>query len=388
MTMPFAMRHAVTASLLFAAAAAQAAPVLVIDELAFGSHVLVQVGLDGKPVYMPSLRYAQGGDVISLQYEYLRDTTQAARGDFGSMPVIDMGELPPGTYTLDVRGQNVDPAIASDVTYSHQFTVDAPTQPGLYTVPQQPDASGQSKLVIVAGTGLDPRSVKVSVGTGTVRVDYLLDAFSLSQSVATVSLPPLAAGVWHVEAWAASPYGGDPTRSATRDIVVQPVVPVIEYFAEDTDQYFLTAAGTDVAALDRGDYGPWKRTGQRFKAWGLASNAPGSKPVCRFYSAGSNSHLFTMDGTECDRLKALQVQGEAQANANKASFLGWRFEGVAFYAMPPVNGDCLSSYRPVYRFSKADGSGNTMYRFTDSGAQLAPMQATWKPEGVAFCSPA
>ena len=387
MTKPFAKRTVLAASLCLAAAAAQAAPVLVLDEYNFGSHVVMQVGLDGKPVYMPSLRYSQGADAITLQYESLRDANQSPRGDFGTMPFIDMGELPPGTYTLDSVGQNVDRTIAADVTYSHQFTVAAPSQPGLYTVPQQPDTSGQSKLVIAAGTGIDPRSVKVSVGTGTVRVDYVLDAFSLSQSVVTVPLPPLSAGVWHMEAWATSPYGGEPTRSLTRDVAVQAVVPVIEYFEEDTDQYFVTSAGTDVAALDRGDYGPWKRTGQRFKAWALASSAPGSKPVCRFYSAGSNSHLFTMDGTECERLKALQVQGQAQANATKAAFLGWSFEGVAFYAMPPVNGDCLSSYRPVFRFSKADASGNTMYRFTDSGAQLAPMQATWKSEGVAFCSP-
>jgi hypothetical protein len=384
----YSFARASLAALAFAAANVHASPVLALNEYAFGDHVRMQLGLDGKPVYMPTIRYATSVDGVALQYEFLRDSPQTVRAEFATMPVIDLGEMAPGTYELSIEAQNVDPVYVPASHYRQMFTVDAPSQPGIYTVPQRPDTSGQTRLVIAAGTGIDARSVRVSVGTGTIRVDYRLDSFGMATSYATVALPPLPAGAWHIEAWATSPYGGDATRSFTRDLVVQGVVPVVEYLAEDSDHYFVTSSGADVAALDRGDYGPWLRTGQRFKAWGTAADASGSKPVCRFYSSGSNAHFFTMDGSECDRLKALQKQGEAQAQALKAAYQGWKYEGVAFYAVPAQNGQCPSTTTPVYRFTRQDAAGNPIYRFTDAGDQRVPMQATWTSEGVAFCSPA
>jgi serine protease len=149
------------------------------------------------------------------------------------------------------------------------------------------------------------------------------------------------------------------------------------------------AAGPDeIDLLDGGAQGNWKRTGQGFHAWLQRGDAPGSaQPVCRFYAAGPNSHFYTGDPSECGSLKALEQKDRADAAARGQRFLGWGYEGIAFYALMPVNGQCPSGTSPVWRaYNNRAAEDDSNHRFTVDPQQRAAMAAAWIDEGVAFCS--
>src|SRR6185369_4984132 len=79
--------------------------------------------------------------------------------------------------------------------------------------------------------------------------------------------------------------------------------PVIEFYNNILDNYFINANAIEAAAIDGGGAGPgWSRTGDTFNEGGLS-------PVCRFYgslSPGPNSHFYTVSASECALLKTLQ----------------------------------------------------------------------------------
>jgi hypothetical protein len=243
--------------------------------------------------------------------------------------------------------------------------------------------------VLVAATPIDPASLKVAVGEGVVRLDFrFAPVVGNIRGVATAKLPVLPVGNYRFEAWGAAQSGGEPALYFTRALEVNPVVTVTEYFHADLDHYFITASAEDVTLLDAGTYGEWKRTSQRFKAWSSA-HAASLRPVCRFYAEAHRGHHFTLDTTECERLKALEKQGRAEASARKSAYLGYQYEGIAFYAYPAGSGTCPKGLAPVHRFSRTDAkTGATDFRFTAAGEQYSAMSAIWQDDGVAFCSPA
>lgn len=114
---------------------------------------------------------------------------------------------------------------------------------------------------------------------------------------------------------------------------------VIEYHNSVLDHYFLSTP-PEAAIIDAGGAGPgWQRTGETFYVESLAYH-PNGRKLCRFYgsvSPGPNSHFFTLDTTECDFLKQLQAQTPPDQ-------LRWNYEGLAFPAGTPTNGQCLNFY--------------------------------------------
>jgi len=109
--------------------------------------------------------------------------------------------------------------------------------------------------------------------------------------------------------------------------------------------------------------------------------------LCRFYgsvSPGPNSHFFTLDASECDFLKQLQAQTPPDQPR-------WNYEGLAFPAGTPTNGQCLNFYysKPVYRLYN-----NGFWRGVDSNHRFATRPEIvsqmvgryWTLEGVAFCA--
>jgi hypothetical protein len=201
---------------------------------------------------------------------------------------------------------------------------------------------------------------------------------------------PLQPGMYRVEGWGRPSTGGEPQRYFTRDFAVSSEVPVIEYYSEALDHYFLSAGADEIALLDRGAQGDWKRTGQRFKAWARASDAPVmAQPVCRFYARGPNSHFYTGDKAECDFLKGLEQRQRAESNAKGTQFLGWQYEGIAFYAVvPQANVACPAGMLTVYRaYNNRAAQMDSNHRFTVTGLQRAAMTMTWADEGPALCSP-
>ena len=165
-------------------------------------------------------------------------------------------------------------------------------------------------------------------------------------------------------------------------------MPIVEYYSVALDHYFIAAGPEEIATVDAGGRGDWKRTGQRFNAWLRAADAPPSaRPVCRFYAAGPNSHFYTGDARECDYLKALEQSQRADANARGQQFKGWQYEGVAFYAVVPDSGTCPGGMAPVFRFYNMRAQENdSNHRFMVEARQKVAMSVSWKDEGVAFCS--
>jgi hypothetical protein len=163
-------------------------------------------------------------------------------------------------------------------------------------------------------------------------------------------------------------------------------VPIVEYRNAASGRYFITAEGMESGILD-GNLGPdrWVRTGWKFGGW-LAFDLPGAKRMCRFAldaGDGSHGHFYALEGPECTFLRDL----DARTPSNEPA---WRFEGHAFSATEPVNGQCPDNLTPVYRvYNRGFEQGSVSnHRYTADPATYESMRAQgWAAEGVKFCVP-
>ncbi len=158
-------------------------------------------------------------------------------------------------------------------------------------------------------------------------------------------------------------------------------VPVVEFYAQSLDHYFISTNPVEIDALDTGTIPGWVRTGLRLLAY--ADPASGASPVCRFYlrPGYGDSHFFSGDPAEC------------AATAQRFGF-AWIYESpnVFYIPMPnPVTGACPADTQPVWRFFNAV---TTNHRYTTEKVLRDQMRAdpTWIPEGygpdaVIMCAP-
>ncbi|HEX4886079.1 MAG TPA: serine protease [Casimicrobiaceae bacterium] len=157
---------------------------------------------------------------------------------------------------------------------------------------------------------------------------------------------------------------------------------VVEYYSRSLDHYFITSDPNEINLLDTGTIAGWERTGVRFLAYNAP--APGASPVCRFYltPAVGNSHFYSADPAECDRVK--QKFGAA-----------WVFESASVFYIPLPNattGACPAGTRPLWRFFNAR---TLNHRYTPEVTLRQQMRTDpqWQAEGygpdqVIMCSPA
>lgn len=157
---------------------------------------------------------------------------------------------------------------------------------------------------------------------------------------------------------------------------------IVEFYNTTLNHYFITAENPEAAAIDAGSAGPgWLRTGASFRAYD--ATVPGANPVCRFYGnpaldanghrRGPNSHFYTVDPQECDAVKLDS---------------GWVYEGIVFYAVPPVNNQCPSTYTTVKRlYNNRYAQNDSNHRYTVADRDFNAMAAAgWSAEGAVFCS--
>jgi len=163
----------------------------------------------------------------------------------------------------------------------------------------------------------------------------------------------------------------DPTSSG---VPPGQVVDTIEYYNAALDHYFITTFSDEAAALDTGVPPGWKRTGYTFHSW-KSGTGPGNE-ACRFFGTpgrGPNSHFYTINGVECDKVKA---------NPD------WTFEAYAFRAIEPPASGCESQYATVTRLYNNGAGGQANHRYlTDSAAIEATVARGWLIEGPVFCVP-
>jgi hypothetical protein len=389
---------------LFAAAALAFAPLLATAESKvraapalpqYGQEVSLEINTQWL-VYLPALRYSISGSVINVDYEYLVQDF-GGRPDFSNEAPINLGELAPGNYTVRARyfdlGNN-----GSMTSEESTLAVVPPGSWGIYSLPAQPQAFTVNKVVIKSAAYFFPNTMRTTVTGNVVRVDfdYLSSANYASTSEApagaqaygAISVPPLAPGVYTMEGWGRT-NGGAYEKFFSTPVTVAPTTSVVEYYSPSLDHYFMSIGASEISVVDRGTQGDWKRTGGTFNAWTRqADAAAGAKPVCRFYARGPNSHFFTGNAQECEYLKGAEKQGRADAAASGRQFLGWAYEGIAFWALvPDANGACPSSTTPVKRYYNNRASQNdSNHRFTTDPTQQYAMTASSVEEGVAFCS--
>jgi hypothetical protein len=160
---------------------------------------------------------------------------------------------------------------------------------------------------------------------------------------------------------------------------------MVEYHQPGLDRYFITAEGMESGILDADtSAGRWVRTGRTFGAW-LPFELSGATRVCRFVAdvPGGPSHFYTLDGTECAALRALDAATPPESPA-------WRFEGFAFSATAPVEGRCPTHLAPVYRAYNLGFEHGTLsnHRYTTDRRVYDDMVGRgWSAEGVRFCVP-
>jgi hypothetical protein len=399
MKMSFPRRASLFAATAFAAAAAQAATPFVAATPSipvYGQSVNVEVRNFDSPAYIPATRYSIQGNVINVDYEYITNDWLLS-APFAGSATVNLGELPPGNYTLNTRLYDASNPTAAPQLVTANVPVLAPAAWGIYSVPQNPSAYAPTWAVVRSAVYYDPATMRATITGNVIRVDFDYygnapiagAAPAGSTSYGSVKLDSLAPGHYRFEGWGRPKSGGDSALYFTRDIAVGGASPVVEYYAPSTDHYFITAGPSDIAALDPGTLG-WKRSGQGFNAWLHQSDAPpGAVPVCRFYASGPNSHFYTGNTDECEGLKALEAQGRADAAAKNVTFGGWAFEQIAFYALLPTNGQCPGGTTPVYRaYNMRFEYNDSNHRFmSDLGMRYAMLALGWADEGAQFCSP-
>ena len=364
---------------------------------AYGQPVTVELTDTNSATYLRATRYSKAGNTITVEFEYLPASFGPLGPDFG-IGALRLGELAPGNYTIEARLFNIASPKSSPETMSRQVAVVPPDAWGLHLVPKEPDAFAPFEVVVRSAVYFDPQTLKARVDGGLVRVDFDYmgnapaggTAPAGMTTFAAVRVPALAPGTYRIEGWGRdrSSATAAPERYFERALSVPGAVPIVEYYSVALDHYFMAAGPDEVALVDSGARGDWKRTGQTFNAWLRAADAsPMARPVCRFYASGPNSHFFTGDAKECEFLKSLEQTQRAEANARGQPFLGWAYEGIAFYAVIPEAGACAGGLAPVYRaYNNRWKENDSNHRFMRDAQQRTAMAVSWVDEGPAFCS--
>lgn len=368
---------------------------------AYGQEVTIAIEGASGPVFLPATRYARAGSTIYVDYEFIGGAQGFSQG-FGPTPPsgasapISIGELPAGFYNVEARLIDVARPNSAASIVSTTLSVAAPQEWGVYPVPREPMAYSKSFVTLRSAVYFDQNSMRTTLEGNVVKLEFVYkdDAPAIGVTppgmtlTASAPMPTLAPGAYRLEGWGRKFSGGPSERYFSRDFTVASNVEVVEYYSAGLDHYFMSAGTDEIALLDRGGDGDWKRTGQSMLAWARLSDAPpGASPVCRFYAAGPNSHFYTGSAQECDYLKTLERDQRARAAAAGKPFLGWAFETIAFYAVMPENGRCPGTMKPVYRsYNNRAAQMDSNHRFTTDTLQRDSMTGSWGYEGVVFCS--
>jgi 4-amino-4-deoxy-L-arabinose transferase-like glycosyltransferase len=148
------------------------------------------------------------------------------------------------------------------------------------------------------------------------------------------------------------------------------VAGVYRFWSAQTGRHFYTIQKAQRDRLVNQDDGVWACEGPAFYAFAPDSaRPPDVLPVYRFWSAGLQTHFYTMDEAEKDRLLR-HPSG------------GWTWEGVVFYAWPQAG---ANDVMPVHRFW-SQRLGGHFYTISESerASLVSELSHTWIYEGIAW----
>jgi hypothetical protein len=353
---------------------------------AYGQEVVVQLNDAGPAPYVPATRMRRSGDNIVLELEHIAGGFFGPRADMYYAP-FSLGELAPGHYALQARLFDISDPDAPPRLFSSALDVAPPDALGVYPVPRNPGAYEAIQLVVHAEAGIDPKSLRATVTDDVVHIDFNFTPDPAAASFATVRIAGVRPGNYRVQAFGTYPTLMAPPYVYAGAFHVDATTTAVEYYAEKSSHYFTTPRADEIAALDAGT--TYQRTGERFKVWLNAADAPASAvPVHRFYLKGPDSHFYTASAQDYETLRSIEQKDRAEAAAKGQAFQGWAYEGIGFYAIAATDGKCPAATRGVYRaYNMRWADNDSNHRFMATGGMRAAMWSQWADEGLAFCAP-
>ena len=152
----------------------------------------------------------------------------------------------------------------------------------------------------------------------------------------------------------------------------EPGATIVEFFNAPANKYFISASPADWALLDQYASIGWTRTGVTFSAYSQGQDAA-AKPVCRYFAPAVASHFFSVSTADCDLLAVTP---------------GFVYEGIAWYALPTVTGNCAAGTTSLYRTFNNGGNGPANHRyFTDFSFYQTYASKGYALEGLTMCLP-
>lgn len=264
-------------------------------------------------------------------------------------------------FVSDISAPGGDMSLYGEIGGIYSTVSTGPTVPTGYTFEWQQGTSMAAPHV----SGIAALALAVNPNLSGAELVFLLQFAAAPFPAASLcnSLNICGAGI-------ASASGGILYAAAFSDYRL-----VYEFFNVGLKHFFRTGAKEEAALVNSGWAGEdWFDTLDYFYGW----NGPidGAQPVCRFYGTpgiGPNSHFYTADAAECEAVK---------------KYVGWTYEGIAFYMKVPVNSLCAPGTKPVHRYYNMRWRENdSNHRYTSNLETYDAMTASgWVYEGVAFCS--
>jgi len=173
---------------------------------------------------------------------------------------------------------------------------------------------------------------------------------------------------------------GEPVPAHVRGLEGIPTapVPMVEFYHEELDHYFMTWVESEIGELDAGTtHRGWRRTGGSFMTFVVPQ--ADTVPVCRYYIPPpfGSSHFYGRGPAECDDV------------ARKFPHLVLE-QPDFFHAVLPAGGSCPGGTRPVYRVFNGRADANHRYT-TDRAVRDQMVAKGWTAEGdgpdyVAMCT--
>jgi len=143
--------------------------------------------------------------------------------------------------------------------------------------------------------------------------------------------------------------------------------PVVEFYNESRDHYFMTQDPAEIGKLDSGATAGWTRTGYDFLAYLPEQSDGRGGAIARFYglpSAGLDSHVFTNSDDEIFEIVNGRLKG------------AWVYETPRAFDLPHINrktGACPAGTRPLFRLW--NGRLDSNHRYTTDAAVKRRMLA-------------
>ena len=152
------------------------------------------------------------------------------------------------------------------------------------------------------------------------------------------------------------------------------IVDAVEYYNVTAKHWFRTSDAGEINAFDANP--AWARTGQNYRIWQTAADAPvGALPACQYAAPvyGADIRYYGVDPFECDFL---------------SHYAEAIFQGTPFYALMPQNGACAEGTQPAYRnFANANADVRFRYSVKLSAYQDTSDVPGFQAHGVVFCVP-